>query len=72
MTNWLYPWNYEEGIHNFLSPSDFARRANIKDIEHVTRAIKNGKIKVETFVDDSYIVQKNGHCYINGVLISIL
>lgn len=66
-----YPWNPEEGVHNLISPSDFAERIGIKDIERIIKSIKKGKIKTEILGDNTYIVEKNGYCYINGIPISI-
>lgn len=63
-----YPWNPEDGIHNLISSSDFAKRVGIEDVNRVTRAIKKGKIETEMLGEDTYIVEKNGYFRINGVL----
>lgn len=66
MSNVEYPWNVQEGEHNLISVSDFAKRVGIKDVTRITKAIKSGKIKTEMVGNDSCIVIKNGCCYING------
>lgn len=71
ITNSSYPWNQNDGTHNLVSPSDFAKRVGIEDVNRVSRAIKNGKIKTEMLGNDAYIVEKNGHCYINGIPINM-
>lgn len=71
ITDSSYPWNPEEGIHNLISPTDFAERVGIKDVNRVTRAIRKGKIKTEILGDNAYIVEKHGHCYINGITTNI-
>lgn len=67
ISNFSYPWNPEEGIHNLISPADFARYIGVKDINRITRAIKNRKIKTEKLGNSVYIVEKFGNCYINGI-----
>lgn len=68
LSNVQYPWNPEDGVHNLVSPSDFAKCLGIKDASRIERAIMNGKVKTEKVGDKNYIVEKYDHYYINGYI----
>jgi hypothetical protein len=68
ISNIQYPWNPEDGVHNLISTSDFAKRLGIEDVSRIERAIKNGKVKTEKLGDNDYIVEKYDHYHINGCI----
>lgn len=68
ITNSLYPWNHDDGIHNLILPSEFAKQIGMKDVDRIKRAIRNKKIKTEKVGNEDCIVEKYGHYYINGAI----
>lgn len=70
VTNVLYPWNADDGLHGLKSPEEFAKLTGTT-VEKVHRAIKNGYLQTEYLGGAPYIVNSHGTYVIKGIHYSI-
>ncbi|GEM_PF-1253793 len=60
ISNVEYPWNPNDGLHNLVSPQEFAEEWGV-DVAKVMRSIRNGKLQVEKLGKQDYIVNVHGY-----------